>query len=309
MARSQKSEVRIQSAIRNRSAERSRSPQSEIMEWLKSATERLTQVGIGPEARSEAEWLLAHVLKVERWKLSIEESLSSLAVETAECLLERRLSREPLAYVLGEWAFGEWTIEVSPAVLIPRPETEMLVEQWCQRFRGKGERVRILDMGTGSGCFAIAAAHFFPRAVIDAVDVSPEALQVAGRNFRRYGLEGRVRLREGSLWKAVEPEARYHGILANLPYIPSLVIPDLEPEVLAEPAVALDGGADGLELIRAFAKGLPQHVHPGAVVGLEIGGDQGSRVADILTAAGLQEMEVLKDLQGFDRYVLGEFGG
>lgn len=283
--------------------------QSEIHGWLKGAVSRLEKAGIGLEARNEAEWLLAHVLKMERWKLFDIGTLEPVEAEAAERLLARRLAREPLAYVLGEWSFGEWTIEVSPAVLIPRPETEELAERWRKRVEGRGGKgkMQLLDMGTGSGCFAVAAAHFFPTATIDAVDVSPEALEIAGRNFRRYGLEGRVRSRVGSLWEAVEPGVRYHGVVANLPYIPSMIIPDLEPEVLAEPITALDGGKDGLELIRSFARDLPEHLHSGAVVGMEIGGDQGKQVSELLVFVGGVNVEVLKDLQGFDRYVIGEF--
>jgi HemK-like putative methylase len=134
-----------------------------------------------------------------------------------------------------------------------------------------------------------------------------EALKVASRNFLRHGASSRIEVRQGDLWAAVPPDRRYRVLFVNLPYIPARVIPTLELEVLAEPRIALDGGEEGLSLVRRFIEGLTAHVAPGAVVGLEVGWDQTETVADFLRGAGAPSVKIGRDVQGHGRWVLGEF--
>jgi len=161
-------------------------------------------------------------------------------------------------------------------------------------------------MGTGSGCVAVALALRLPDRMVDASDISEEALAVARRNVARHGCQDRVTCWRGSLWEALPKGKRYAGVIANLPYLPTGVIPGLDPEVLAEPRVALDGGPDGLTLIRPCVAHLPARLVPGALMGLEVGWDQAETVAQWVQVAGMTRVEIAKDLQGHDRYVFAE---
>lgn len=279
-----------------------------VQEWVSEAASRLEQVGIFP-GKMEAEWMAANILRMERWRLSVEPvSFSADQTARAEVLMVRRLRREPLAYVLGEWSFMDWVMEVNASVLVPRPETEGLVEEWLKRFHGRSRPEGfLLDMGTGSGCVAVALASRCPDRHVDAVDVSEEALAVAGRNFTRHHCAGRVGRWRGSLWEAMPIDRRYAGMIANLPYIPTETISGLDPEVLAEPREALDGGLDGLGWIRKLLAGISDRLWPGALVGLEVGGDQAETVVAMARAAGAKGVESTKDLQGRHRYVFAEF--
>ena len=223
-----------------------------------------------------------------------------------EALLRRRLAREPLAYILGRREFYGLTFEVGPGVLIPRPETETLVEATLEAIRAhpRARRlVRIADAGAGCGAIALAVARHAPAAQVVATDSSTEALAWAGRNRRRLGLIERVVLLAGDL---LEPIAEPIDVVAaNLPYIPTEEYERLPPEIRAhEPRLAVDGGEDGLEAVRALIAQLPAHLAEGPVaVLLELGSSQTGHTAELLVAAIGGEAEVHRDLAGNRRVV------
>ena len=219
-----------------------------------------------------------------------------------DALLRRRMAREPLAYILGRREFHGLTFEVGPGALIPRPETETLVEASLAAIREHPNArriVRVADAGTGSGAVALAIARHAPAAKVFATDASTEALAWAGRNRARLGLMERVVLLAGDLLEPIgEP---LDVVAANLPYIPTEEYERLPAEIRAgEPRLAVDGGEDGLELVRRLVAQLPDHLADGPVaVLLELGGGQSTLVADWVTEAlGGGEAAVHRDLAG-----------
>lgn len=260
----------------------------------------------------DAELLLAHVLGVDRpWVLARPEHMLTAAERRQFLsLVARRRQREPLAYILGRVPFCGLELLVSPAVLIPRPETEELVEHaaaWLYNSEKAGAELaslRIADVGTGSGAIAIALAHRFPDIRVLAVERSPDALEIAAANVRRHHLQGRVHLLAGDM---LEPlGGKLHLILANLPYIASSELPSLMPEVSRyEPRQALDGGADGLDPLRRLLEQAACRLAGGGALMAEIGAGQG---AAALEAARRHfpgvALEVRKDLAGFDRFLI-----
>jgi release factor glutamine methyltransferase len=221
-----------------------------------------------------------------------------------ESALGRRAAREPLAYITGEKGFRRIVLRVDRSVLIPRPETELLVD-----VVKDAAPARVLEVATGSGAVALALADELPSVSIMATDVSPEALEVAAGNARRLGLGDRARFLRADLLDGVE--GRYDAIAANLPYVRAGEIDTLQPEIAFEPRGALDGGPDGLDLVRAlvaqiaagFAYGEVSRriLAPGGLVALEIGDDQGPATARILTDAGFEHVVIHQDLTGRDR--------
>ncbi len=226
-----------------------------------------------------------------------------------EQLLERGLRQEPLAYILGRREFYSLTFEVGPGVLVPRPETETLVEAALAAvrehpsFRRQGRAVRIVDAGTGCGAVAFAVARHEPAAHVIATDSSAAALAYAGRNRRRLGLQERVTMLTGDLLDPVtEP---LDVVVANLPYIPTAEYEALPPVIREyEPREAVDGGADGLDVIRALIERLPSHVNEDSVaVLLEIGAGQAVAVSELLADAVDGETRTHRDLFGMRRVV------
>ena len=205
-----------------------------------------------PDARLEAEVMVMNVMRMPRQSMFAEQEteVSGQQQETLDSHLKRRFDREPLAYILGQREFYGVSVMVTPAVLIPRPETEGLVEHalFMALMGMESTELSIADVGTGSGAIAINLAIHLPAAKIFAVDVADEVLDVAAYNIRAHGVSDRVTLAIGDLLDAV-PEP-VDLIVANLPYIPTERIPTLQPEVQKEPALALDGGPDGLDLVR-----------------------------------------------------------
>jgi len=206
------------------------------------------------------------------------------------------------------WTKGEALEKVSPKQIsaLSRPGfDEKALAEACVIGRGiPASPGAAGGMAVFSSEKAVALAKTFPQAHLDAVDVSEEALRVAGRNAARHGVGDRVACCRGDLWNALPPGRIYDGIFANLPYVPSRVIPTLEPEVLEEPRVALDGGADGLDCIRAFLEGLAPRLKTGGWAGMEVGWDQAPRVAELALQAGPFRVTMEKDLQGHDRFVM-----
>lgn len=258
----------------------------------------------GPEARHEAELLLLHALQRPRsWLFAHATDPVDLADrDSFHALLARRVAGEPVAYITGQWGFWTLQLEVSPATLIPRPETELLVEQALARLPAD-RPCTIADLGTGSGAIALALASERPLAQVLATDFSGEALAVAKRNAARNAVSN-VAFAQGS-WHAPLQGQRFDLIASNPPYIasddPHLARGDLR----FEPSTALASGQDGLDDIRLIADGARAHLLPGGWLLLEHGWDQGAAIRALLQQAGLDEVQTVQDLEQRDRVTLG----
>lgn len=262
-----------------------------VADALRAATERLGQAGCDTP-RLDAEILLAHALGCDRGALvvSARDELRNRAA--FEALVARRVAREPVAYITGVREFRWISLAVDRRVLIPRPETELLVEVGLSLPAG----ARVLDVGTGSGAVALALKHERPDLVLYGVDVSADAIEVARANAARLGLE--VRFVHGELLAGLRGSA--DAVLANLPYVANGAC--LAPELaLYEPAEALFGGADGLDVIRRLVRQLDEV----EVVALEVGLGQAPVVGSLLRGAGWGSVEARRDLAGIERLVVG----
>ena len=254
-------------------------------------------------ALADAALLLMTQLGIERATLRAhpERTLDREQLASYQGLIERRLRFEPVQYIVGTQEFFGLEFAVTPAVLIPRPETELLVEAVLARA---GAEAHILDVGTGSGAIAIALAHRLPGASVTAVDLSAEALAAAGGNAARHGVEGRVRLVESDLLEALEPGETFDVIVANPPYIPELDGAGLHPQVRDfEPALALFAGEDGMAVYRRLIPQAWEHLRADGWLVLEIGYGQQAAIARLLE--GWAEVEFLNDLQSIPRVALG----
>jgi release factor glutamine methyltransferase len=262
--------------------------------------------------RPEAEWLLASLLGVERFALHLEPTRRLSGAEAARYreLLARRAGREPLQYLIGWEDFHGLRLAVTPDVLVPRPETEGLVE-WAVEVLADNPAPAVADLGTGSGAIACALAHALPTAEVLAVEIAAGALAVASRNVRELGLSGRVRLLAGDLFAPLGSlSASLDLVVANPPYLPSAVIASLPPEVSRhEPRAALDGGPDGLGVLRRIVAGAPRVLRTGGWLLLEIGEDQAGPLASLMAAEGFSGIRARRDLNRVERYIGGRWGG
>jgi release factor glutamine methyltransferase len=258
-------------------------------------------------ARLDVELLLSRVLKLDRIGLIMhsERPLAPAELAAFRELFKRRRAGEPVAYLLGEREFYGIQLRVDARVLIPRPDSERLVEVALERTRARSMLGAALDLCTGSGCVAIAFARARPTWSVTASDVSTDALAVARDNAHRTGTIRNLRLVEGSLFTPVGGQ-RFDLVTANPPYIPSGDIPGLPVDVRGfEPHLALDGGQDGLLLVRKIASEATQYLTSGGLLALEIGADQGPVAQAILAEHGFRELELAQDLGGRDRVVSG----
>ncbi len=260
----------------------------------------------GVEGRHEAELLLLHVLGRERgWLFAhATDLLDPATAEAFSALLQRRIAGEPVAYLLGRRGFWTLDLAVSPATLIPRPETERLVELALERLP-EGVPLRIADLGTGSGAIALALASERPLAQIVATDMSADALAVAAGNARQHALAN-VAFRQGS-WHDPLAGERFDLIASNPPYIASDDPHLAQGDLRFEPATALASGHDGLDDIRLIIAGAPAHVQPGGWLLMEHGWDQGEAIRALLEGAGFVEVETALDLEQRDRVSLGRW--
>ncbi|MCI0828797.1 MAG: peptide chain release factor N(5)-glutamine methyltransferase [Chloroflexi bacterium] len=270
---------------------------------IQDTHQKLEAAGI-PDARLEAEVLVMNVMRMPRQSIfSAQETEVSGQQQTAlDAFLERRLDREPLAYILGQREFYGINVILTPAVLIPRPETEGLVEHalFMAMMGMESTELIIADVGTGSGAIAVNLAIHLPAAKIYAVDVDDAVLDVAAYNIRAHGVADRVNLAIGDLLDAV-PEP-VDLIVANLPYIPTERIPTLQPEVQQEPVLALDGGADGLDLVRRLLTQADSKLKDHGIILLELDPEQ----VPVVQKLALEHFpegstSVEKDLAGMDR--------
>jgi len=256
-------------------------------------------------ARLEAEILLCHVLGKDRLYLAVHKA-DPIRDDDAKRFLElcqRRAKGEPSAYITGIREFMSLEFEVNPSVLIPRPETEMLAELICSKYKGKN--ANIIDICTGSGAIACSVAHYLPDALVTAVDISKDALAVASRNCKRLGVAGRVTLMHADALEKIDVPQSFDLAVSNPPYIETDVIATLEVDVKNfEPMLALDGGEDGLIFYRRIIGIAPRILNKGGLLAFEIGFDQGEEVSALMEK-NFTDISVIKDLSGNDRVVSG----
>lgn len=273
---------------------------------MQRAVVQLRAAGI-EEPQLEAELLLRHVLGLDKtcFYLRLPEALSERQYERFLDLLDQRVKRKPLAYITGHREFYDLDLHVAPGVLIPRPETELLVEQVLRLARARsGRPLAFVDVGTGSGAIALAVAKQLPQLEVFATDCSPAALAVANFNARRLRLAGRVRFLQGDLLDPLPGQVDL--VAANLPYVPTAVWETLAPELREhEPRTALDGGADGLDQIRRLIGQLPAHLRAGGAAVLEIDPTQAATVTELAGAASATAT-ILPDLAGRARLAVME---
>ena len=269
------------------------------------ALDGAARLRLGPHparARQDAETLLQHVLGKEKaWLIAHgEEQLSGDKVARYADLLERRFRGEPIQYITGEAEFYGLLFRVTHDVLIPRPETEHLVEKALALAAGF-EQPRIVDVGTGSGAIAVALAHELPKARITAIDLSEPALAIARKNAERNGISARIRFLSGDLLVPVAGE-RFDFVVSNPPYVPGVDRATLTVEVRDyEPEMALFAGDDGLEVYRRLIPAAFAALIPGGFVLLEIGYGQSHAIIELLVASGFRQIEFVPDLQGIPR--------
>ncbi len=280
-----------------------------LQEALRHGSQKLAGAG-SEEASLEAELLLANALHTDRTHLyqRLPEVLPDGAAKAFDALLQRRLDHEPTAYILGRKEFYGLDFEVTPVAIIPRPETETLVEL-VLGFIGtrKGEReTRVVDVGVGCGAVAVALAVSLPQADIVATDVSPQALALARRNADRHGVGMRIRFLQGDL---LEPlDAPVDVIAANLPYVRTGDFEAAPPEIRQhEPRLGLDGGPDGLRLIERLLVQVPPRLRVGGALFIEIGEEQGDAARTLAAEVFPQaRIEVRRDLSRLDRVLVVE---
>jgi release factor glutamine methyltransferase len=257
-----------------------------------------------PCARLEAQILLAHVLDCRKIDLLVRYAETPADAERARFreFIQRRVDGWPVAYLVGEKEFFSLSFEVSPAVLIPRPETETLVLEALRLLKPLKEPT-ILDLGTGSGCIAVSIAQQQKDARITATDISPDALDLARGNAERNEVAARVDLRQGDLFTAVPEKSTFDLIVCNPPYVTPAELAALTPDVREhEPRLALDGGPDGLAFYRRIAAGAAPFLKPGGRLLLEIGSTQEASVRGLLEARPELELgPTLKDAAGLPR--------
>ncbi len=275
-----------------------------VLELLRWTTAHFEEKGID-SPRLDAEVLLAHALGVERLQLYLDYDKPVEESERArfrELVRRRAGERVPVAYLTGSKEFWSLSLRVSEKVLVPRPDTEILVAAGLELFPEREAAIRILDVGTGSGAVALAMLSERPQATVVATDISKAALEVARGNAEALGFAERLKLVEGDLIEPLRGE-RFDLILANLPYVPEGDRPGLAPELDHEPAGALFAGSDGLVLLRRFAGLIGEALRPGGAVALEMGPEQIGEIADLLRACGLDKLKRHKDLAGSFRVI------
>lgn len=277
-----------------------------LLEVLRGTERYLADRGV-ESPRLNAEHLLAHALGLKRMELYLQFDRPLTEAERAPLrdLVKRRGTREPLQHVLGTAEFHGRTFTCDKRALVPRPETEQLVELALGMTKDN-PAATLLDIGTGSGVIALTLALELPSAVLHATDLSPDALALAAENAARHALTDRIVFHQADL---LPPgDVRFDLIIANLPYIPAEDIASLSPEVRHDPSSALDGGADGLDLIRRLIDTAPGRLAPGGALLLEIGLGQADAVNALLSARKFRDISVRPDYQNIPRFAVGFHG-
>ena len=275
-----------------------------LLEVIKKTADFFSARGI-EHPRLDAELILGHALGLKRMQLYLqfERLLTEAELEKIRPLVRRRGAREPLQYVLGETEFFGLKLKTDRRALIPRPETERLVE--LVTYYVTNPPARILDLGTGTGVLALALAKHWPEAKVIAVDAGEDALALARENAAALGLAERVRLLHSDWFAALAPEERFELIVANPPYLSADEVAQTAPDVREfEPIAALKADDDGLADLKKIIAGAPAFLSPGGVLALETGIAHHAALLKLAAEAGFPRAESLKDLAGRDRYVL-----
>ncbi|MGF1481034.1 MAG: peptide chain release factor N(5)-glutamine methyltransferase [Cyanophyceae cyanobacterium] len=287
-------------------------PGRELAVWRHQAIREAVAAAVSPQ---EVDWFLQEVTELDRLSLRLESfrertvTLKRPLTVLTEQWQHRLQERIPLQYLVGTAPWRDFKLQVSPAVLIPRPETEQLIDL----AKSAVEQSPLaagpwVDLGTGSGAIALGLAAAFPHATVHAVDCSQAALTIAQENAARLGLEHRIRFYLGSWWSPLEElKGQVCGLVANPPYIPTALIAELQPEVAHEPQLALDGGQDGLSHIRHLVHSAPHYLVPGGIWLVEMMAGQGEAVRHLLAQQGsYSQIQIIPDLAGLDRYALAQ---
>jgi release factor glutamine methyltransferase len=275
-----------------------------IAQALVEAAQILRKGGV-PEARREAADLVSYVTGRDRTFLltNADSELGPSEIRRLREYVERRAAGEPLQYITGHQAFYALDFEVAPGVLIPRPETETLVEKALALLENKAQT--ICDVGTGSGCIAISILHERPQARGLGLDISSRALEIAGRNAHRHGVADRFETRESDCFSGIESGRRFSMIVSNPPYVTESALPTLQREVRDhEPIEALTSGPDGLNVIRRLIAEGPAFLEPGGYMLFEMGFDQNEAVRALVESSPWHLEGILDDLQGIPRIVV-----
>lgn len=282
--------------------------------WRDQAREQAIAANISPQ---EVDWLLIEVtdldslaLRLQSFKQRSQIFLKYSLDELTQLWQKRTQDRIPVQYLIGQTHWRQYLLKVSPSVLIPRPETELIIDLAVQAIQDSGLDLASglwVDLGTGSGAIAIGLANSLTNAKIYAADRSSKALAIAQENVDRLGFAERIQLLQGSWWTPLGAfKGQISGMIANPPYIPSKIIPTLQPEVFRhEPEISLDGGEDGLDAIRYLVKTSPQYLVKGGIWIIEMMAGQGDQVTRLLQEQGdYKNIQIIYDLAGFDRFVL-----
>lgn len=285
---------------------------SELAQW-RSQARRSTQSHQIP--LGEVDWLLREISNLTALELRLESfvdqpeiALSMSLAELEQCWQRRLQDRSPIQYLAGSTPWRDLNLQVAPGVLIPRPETEILIDLVIAATQSYPELAtgNWVDLGTGSGAIAIALAQAFPAVIIHGVDRSLEALAIAQANINQYNYTHRIHLHQGSWWSPLEfLQGQVQGMISNPPYIPSLMIPNLQPEVVNhEPHLALDGGIDGLDDLRHLVTTAPHYLKSGGIWLVETMAGQPETVMQLLQAQGsYRDICTFPDLAGIERFV------
>lgn len=281
-----------------------------INQLIRETSTRLEAVGIDT-ARLEAELIWSHALQLPRLKLLTEPNLeieSRLAAE-AEAIIRRRTEREPLQHILGEAHFYGLTFEVTPDVLVPRPETELLVEHAVEYLKDRGG-TDFFELGTGTGCIPIAIVATLEHCRATTVDISRAATAIARANAERHGVQDRIEFLSGSGFDALEPGREFDLIASNPPYIPTAELEKLPPEVRDhDPTLALDGGRDGLSFYRRLALEGEAWLKPAGVMMVELGHDQAAAVRELFESEMWIVDRVIDDYSRIPRILIAHPAG
>lgn len=280
-----------------------------IHKVLKEATGRLGEISATPLL--DAQVLLCHVLEVERLYLIINKDRALTNKETFEYneMIEKRLDGMPVQYIIRNQEFMGLDFYVEEGVLVPRPDTEILIEKILDSIDPDG-KYNIVDIGTGSGAITVSLAKFIKNAHVYSIDISMKALNIARKNAHTHGVTSKISFLNGSLFEPLENidiKGNVDVLVSNPPYIPSEEIRKLQIEVAKyEPRIALDGGVDGLDFYRKIVDNGPEYLRSGGILALEVGHDQARKVADLMKEKNRYvEIQITKDLAGIERVVSG----
>jgi len=269
---------------------------------------RMAFESVTPTATLDTELIVCHVLGLKKIDILLnpDAEVSEDDVVILRKLFKKRVEGWPVQYLIGTEGFMGLDFEVTPSVLIPRPDTELLVEKLIELADNK-KGMRILDIGTGSGAIAISLAYYLKSALVDTVDISTEATEVAKRNALNNGVADRVHFLSGDLFEPILEDVKYDIIVSNPPYIPSADIDGLQVEVAVyEPRLALDGGQDGYDFYRRIIEASPAYLNEEGVLAFETGHDQAQMISELMKESGKYEkLAIYEDLGRIERVVIG----